>query len=274
MHSIEPYKNDIVRRMFIETADLNYVGARAAFFEQRHWDFWWLTLHAVEKYLKSTLLLNGMSAKVGGHNLHRLLEAVYKLDTRLTVPAFHKPKISGLSGWPTALERTFVSRLNEFGSADNRYGAYGYTLRTADLLLSDQLIYWARRHAQPLKTKMPSGEEIDWVNALASNDRLWLLYAGPLEDLARLPFRNPRRWPLTRLNAAFFPDIRHRISSLRLAFHNAPIAMWCDRLRESQPNSQPRQNARAVIRWALDHIVFTKIDKRELEDILRSYPSV
>lgn len=36
---------------------MNYVGARAAFFERRDYDFWWLTLHAVEKYLKATLLL-------------------------------------------------------------------------------------------------------------------------------------------------------------------------------------------------------------------------
>lgn len=40
----------------MNTADMNYVGARGAFFERRDYDSWWLTLHAFEIYLDSRVL--------------------------------------------------------------------------------------------------------------------------------------------------------------------------------------------------------------------------
>src|SRR4051794_9886745 len=91
MYQARNWQVDIVRQMFINTADDNYVSARVAYFEDRDWDFWWLTLHAIEKYLKAILLLNDRSAKAFGHQLAPLLAAVHSLDARLTPPPFQRP---------------------------------------------------------------------------------------------------------------------------------------------------------------------------------------
>ena len=53
----------IVRELFIDTADDNYIAARKCFIEGLNVDWFWLAVHALEKYMKAALLLNGLSAK-------------------------------------------------------------------------------------------------------------------------------------------------------------------------------------------------------------------
>lgn len=53
-------KHSIINELFIATADDNYVLAR---WQHLNVDFFWLAVHALEKYLKAVLLLNGKSAK-------------------------------------------------------------------------------------------------------------------------------------------------------------------------------------------------------------------
>lgn len=271
-HTIRPYTNDIARRMFFDTADLNYIGARAAYFEDRNWDFWWSTLHAAEKYLKCLLLMNGQSAKSGGHDLVKLLAKVTALDARLVPPPFAKPKMAGVDHWSPSVSAGFVTRLNELGSASNRCGTYGYSIRLQDLLCADQLIFWARRHARPLTWTRPGGQDWDWIEALANSPRDWLQRTGPLEAIAKLPAHDPRRWPLTRMNAAFFPKLRHRPRPWRIAANNPPIAAWAMRLEKAPPGSDSHRTAHAVIQWVVDTIQLTKDDRLELEALLAAHP--
>ena len=74
-----PYIAHIVESMFVATADQNYILARHAFFNEFDVDFFWLSLHALEKYMKATLLLNGQSAKEFGHDLTMLYSQVRTL---------------------------------------------------------------------------------------------------------------------------------------------------------------------------------------------------
>lgn len=72
------WMNEIARQMFVATADQNYILARTAYFNELDVDFFWLSAHALEKYLKAILLLNGRSAKNYGHNIIDLYEDAKK----------------------------------------------------------------------------------------------------------------------------------------------------------------------------------------------------
>jgi HEPN domain-containing protein len=272
---IAPHCHSIAYRMFLATADLNYIGARSAHFERRDWDFWWLTLHAVEKYLKTMLLVNGHSSKGGGHDLPKLFKQVGGIDARLVPPALIRPEITGLDQWPDYPDSKFFQRLNDYGSPSNRYGLYGYTLMLSDLLRADQLIYWARRHARPLKQHVMFGSAvhiIDEIDQLAENPRRWQLHAGPIEEVAALPENDVRRRTLVELNAAFFPELCHEATSWRSSATNAPIPEYIDQLKDSCPGSESRAIARGVLEWVLNNIQLGGVDSKILQELLAAYP--
>jgi len=273
-HAIAPYTNDIVNRMFIDTADLNYLGARNAYFEHRYWDFWWLTLHATEKYLKAVALLNGETANGTTHNITALLKRVEtKVDSRLVLPPFTKPKISGLDYWPPD-QTSFLRRLDDFGSAANRYATYGYNVHATDLMHADQLIYWARRHARPLQSPARQGiPAIDWVSMLMANPSEWHRMGRSLEKIAAHSPQSRQRQSFTRLNAAFFPKMRHQMRGPHMAAVNAPIPTWYQRLAQSQDDSPTRATAHAVLTWVLNSVYLTKEDKAEVIKALADYPA-
>lgn len=267
---LRPHVQEIAYRMFFATADGNYLGARHAFFSRRIWDFWWQTLHAVEKYLKTTLLVNGRPAKEGAHDVIDLFGQVAMIDTRLVPPAFIAPPGVGDAWWDYP-DDVFLRRLNEFGSASNRYGTSGYTIHTHDLWRADQLIYWARRYARPV-TQLVDGAPLDWVDELAKSPAHWRTYRGSVEEVANGPIRSPARQSLVRLNYSFFPKTRHRLKGWTSGGHDGPFVDWADRLKASNANSHERADARAVIVWALENIRFQKDDRVELTELLKRHP--
>ena len=56
---LDVLKNNVVKELFLKTADQTYVVARWCFLNRLYLEFYWNGLHAVEKYLKAALLLNG-----------------------------------------------------------------------------------------------------------------------------------------------------------------------------------------------------------------------
>jgi hypothetical protein len=57
--SISASKNNLVHELFVRTADENYIAARWCAINRLNTDFLWLAVHALEKYLKAALLVNG-----------------------------------------------------------------------------------------------------------------------------------------------------------------------------------------------------------------------
>jgi hypothetical protein len=263
----------LIREMFLDTADQNYIGARAAFFERRDHDFWWLTLHAVEKYLKAALLMNGASASKPTHNIQTLLGRLKKIDPRLEPPPFVRPKFAGAAGWLEVINDDFVQKLNVYGSPANRYAMFSYVIADIDIFRADHLVYWARRHALVFKTDT-SGEQIDWIAELEANPRLWRHLSGaPLEKLLDLPPSDVRRQTFRRWNVAFFPDIRPGRRQKRGALaHNAGISRSIRVLRGSTPGSQERSEHREVLQWVIDNVYLPKEEVAELNAILGAHP--
>ena len=92
---------------------------------------------------------------------------------------------------------------------------------------------------------------------------------APLDRTAALTSHNPRRWPLTRLNAAFFPGKRHRVKGWRASATNPPLSDWARRLEQvERGGGETHHTAREVIKWAIDNIKLNKSDRAELHRLL------
>lgn len=261
----------MVRRMFFETADLNYLAARDAFADQRYWDFWWLTNHAIEKYLKALLLLNMANPRDKKHSPTALLGEVANLDPRLVPSVPPEPKIAGLSYWPSSYD-SFLVLLERQGSASNRYGTYGFAVDHTHLLQADHLVFWARRHARPLTTTDESGNDIDWIANLEADGAQWMMpNPSHLEKLHKTSASSRKRQTFSRRNTAFFPEMRHKLKGFPFAFSNAPIYLARERIMASAAGSETRQETRMLLAWVLDHIVLYPEEKADLRGLLAQY---
>jgi len=154
-------RHSIVNELFIKTADENYVTARFCFSYGLDVDFFWEAVHALEKYLKAALLLNGRSGKgrmVGGkqkaygHNIVDLFAAVQPLAPELLPVKLPKPDGINPPTWFDETTDSFVARLYDMGNEHNRYQLSGYIRRQEDLLKVDQVVFVVRRLCQPLET--------------------------------------------------------------------------------------------------------------------------
>ncbi len=96
-YDVEKYA--IVRELFVDTADDNYVAARWCYSQSLFIDFNWLAVHALEKYLKAVVLLNGGSARKFSHNIVKLYAAVRPIAGDLLPANLDKPSRVRSSGW-------------------------------------------------------------------------------------------------------------------------------------------------------------------------------
>lgn len=155
MKNLDPLyaeKSSIVKELFVATADDNYINARWCFHNELNVDFFWLALHAVEKYLKASLLINGKSAKGYSHNIVKLFSDVRNLAPELIPTDLQKPDDSMPSHyWHAETSQEYIKRLNRNGDADNRYQIYGYSRQAEDLWKLDQIVFSIRRLCQPLE---------------------------------------------------------------------------------------------------------------------------
>jgi hypothetical protein len=129
-------KSNLVQDLFVRTADENYITARWCVFNHLHIDFFWLGVHALEKYMKAVLLLNGFSSvkdpnsKKYGHNIIRLYAKVKNLAQELLPNLLEKPQNLNIHNWVTLPAEKFIQRLYRYGNPDNRYLIYGFSMRS------------------------------------------------------------------------------------------------------------------------------------------------
>src|SRR5664280_152097 len=122
-----PEKHSIVNELFINTADDNYISARWCFHESLNVDFFWLSVHCLEKYMKAVLLLNGRTSKSYHHDIVKLYSDVKPLAPELLPTILSKPKAALSDNYLRDEDiKKFVERLHRDGQADNRYQLYGY----------------------------------------------------------------------------------------------------------------------------------------------------
>jgi len=136
-------KHDIVRELFLKTADQTYVVARWCFLNRLYLDFYWNAVHALEKHLKAVLLMNGRSAKgppsgpTYGHNVVKLFAEVRSLAPTLLPALLTRPDELQIRHWRDEPVEDFLKRLNDLGQADNRYNIFGVSQQPEDIYKLD-----------------------------------------------------------------------------------------------------------------------------------------
>lgn len=176
----EAYVDNFVRDCFRDTADADYIAARACYRLGLIDQFLWLGLQAIEKYLKGILLLHGRNTKEIGHNLKKALTLVE------TIPSIT---------WDFSDElREFLAQLTTYGN--NRYFVIPRARRGRELFQMDDAVWSVRRYCQRLfytygcRSKEPGRTLVETYVAWLAGDecrrsphRFRLLVKGYLEEV-------------------------------------------------------------------------------------------
>src|SRR5262249_2855972 len=98
-HSVAASKTSLVHDLFGRTADENYITARWCAVNGLQTDFLWLAVHALEKYLKAVLLLNGKTSKGYNHEIVELYTGVRALAGPLLPERLQRPQDLDIEFW-------------------------------------------------------------------------------------------------------------------------------------------------------------------------------
>lgn len=210
--SVTASKMDLIRELFIRTADENYVAARWCAINRLDQDFLWLAVHALEKYLKAVLLANGRSARFQGHDIRKLHAEVKPLAAGLLPETLEKPLGLEVAHWRERTTKQFVDHLYDNGNAENRYAIYGHVVHSQDLHLLDRLVFAVRRLAHPLDgspyRQQPGVPTDTWRGMLERNPtfQAWHTSGMPLDRLIADSEPSPLRTAALNENYAFAPE--------------------------------------------------------------------
>ncbi|WP_332715782.1 hypothetical protein [Pelagibacterium mangrovi] len=134
---INDRRNQIIREMFVRTADQNYFAARICYHLKMPIDFWWMTAQTAEKLLKAIALTHGDRVNDLSHDgtWDRACKSSGLANFDLEQPLLNGER-------RTAQE--FVLIAEDRGSASARYNDRGYNLQEADLQHLDQMVHRIR----------------------------------------------------------------------------------------------------------------------------------
>lgn len=149
--NVQQQKEKLIKELFIETGDEDYLMARWLYINDLPRQFFWSAAQALEKYLKAVILIKGDSVKAYSHNLVNLFAAVKLYDTvvipvRLDAPcqvkAFSDPVYDNL--WGDVSTENFVNHIYKEGHPSNRYDYFGINQNFSDIYKLDQVVFVLR----------------------------------------------------------------------------------------------------------------------------------
>ena len=141
---IRAKRNEIIYRCFRDNADGDYIAARTSHRMKLFDQFLWSALQAIEKYLKTILLLYDRDTRDLGHNLCRALERVKNISD---------------------IEWDFEDGIHEFLEFLTFYGADRYftfprETQGNELFLLDYAVWKIRRYCQDFQWLKNQQEEL------------------------------------------------------------------------------------------------------------------
>ena len=164
--SFDALKSDIVRNLFVDTADQNYVVARWCYINRLFLDFYWNGAHCIEKYMKASLLLNGKSSispknskNEFGHDILSLYNEIELYAGEFLPGVIPKPNELSIHHWWPETAEGFLKRLSGNGDANNRYQIFGYAQHREDLYKFDRLVFAIRRLCCTLDAYLDNGSK-------------------------------------------------------------------------------------------------------------------
>jgi HEPN domain len=224
---IKSYKMDLVHQLFVGTADENYITSRWCFFSHFYTDFFWLAAHALEKYLKAVLLLNGSTSKKFQHNIVELYSSVKPIGDDLLPSMLKAPE--GLETGRDVSPEDFFAYLYARGNTHNRYMIYGYSAHEQDIFMVDKMVFSLRRLTVPLEDRAfpPHVKSaITYRQRLTGESYYYPDLLLPLDSLVKSTENSPARVAALNLNlTAFTPDNFTHVAApiARIAFQNPVI---------------------------------------------------
>jgi hypothetical protein len=266
---LEIAKSNLVFRTLVHTADQNYCVARWARQNEFYIDFAWSSVHALEKYLKAILLLNGQAVINFSHDvvgLWRTAKSVAGdlLPDRLT-PHFNVPGHIDVKPVETF---DFLSFLYVFGSADARYGTAGHYVTIGDLFHLDTLIYSTRRLLCPLDQQLDgSPDNITCRDWLTNNPRQLLSRRGCLWE--KISSASPAEiGSVANCNLAFTnSQTQHDWSWVVSSWHETPYGRDIFGALQSDDRDWAMRGA-ALSEWILDNMKVDKGFKSEVAKLM------
>lgn len=268
MLSVQASKHDIIRRLFVDTADETYIVARWCYAARLDVDFFWNAVHALEKYLKAVLLFNGRSSRNYGHDITRLYTKVASFAGELLPSRLEQPGELDTSNWRSDTPVEFIAYLYRNGRDHNRYQVYGYFRYRQEVFKLDQLVFAIRRLCCPLDAPIAKPGRETHRAALTESPTLHLQTSASLETIIRgKRQRDIARDALLNLNMPFAPtDFEH--GHMRGGYFSARNPVLNRRLlkplEESQPGSEDRAEALMLRDWVLQNIQLPREIEREL----------
>lgn len=149
--SVERYAVQVIYDSFVVSGDQDYLMSRLLGQKGLPRLFFWAAAQATEKYLKAFLLMNGESViNFPAHPVRQLFKAASKIDNSLdNISIAPHSSIKVESCYSSLLKKytiqQFLDELEEHGSADNRYNAFGVEYNTGHLCTMDSLSFQLRR---------------------------------------------------------------------------------------------------------------------------------
>lgn len=209
--SVSASKNNLVHELFVRTADENYIAARWCAINRLNTDFLWLAVHALEKYLKAVLLVNGRTSKGYSHDIVRLYADVRALAGPLLPDKLQKPADLDIHHWFERSAEDFIAHLLRNGNADNRYLIYGWVTRSEDIHMLDAMVFAIRRLICPLderyiKRRDPTAPTFTHRELLTRQPEHYDRMGMPLDDLIWAKDDTDGRRAALNLNMAFALD--------------------------------------------------------------------
>lgn len=144
----DPYLNDFATRSFRDTADHDYIMARAAYRNELDAQFLWSGLQAIEKYIKAILLYNRIPQPTKpderlGHSLSRGLKALEQLPFSI--------KLADTS-------HEIIKHLDTYGRF--RYLDTPYFIRHNELIKLDKAVWEIRLYCRVINHQLKVGDEL------------------------------------------------------------------------------------------------------------------
>lgn len=126
--TIDDWVDAFISNSFRDVADEDYIAARIAYRHGLLEPFLWLSLQAVEKYLKAILLFHRENTKRFGHDVVKCYERVCAISNLVFPADIH----------------LFITYIGEEGG--NRYAEYPMALKEDALIGLDRTVWHLRRH--------------------------------------------------------------------------------------------------------------------------------
>lgn len=253
-------KRLIVMKMFVSTADDNYILARWCYLERLNVDFFWLSLHALEKYMKAALLLNEKSSRGYSHNICKLYQDTCQLAGDLIQPLKRPHWWTGV--WREGPNEAFVERINYWGDPHNRYNVLGHAREAEELFKLDQLVFILRRLCQVLDAyavpkNIPVSMRPTFRDQLARDLKKWeLSSSGNLEKTIAGKRGEGLKHAALRVNEQFTAEDYEDDPVFRSGFSMSTSVLSDTLLRplEGSQSASVRARAARVTTWALQNI--------------------